>query len=357
MSPRVSVLIPYYNDERFLRESIESVLAQTFADFELVLVNHASTDGSREIARSFDDPRIVHVDMPVNHGAGGGLVVAAFLEVARGEYAKFFCADDVMEKGCLSRLVGFMESRRDITMAFGDLAYVDVAGRPMGARWFSDRPHFSSAMSETDCLRQMSDGWSVLPWIGSIVRRAALNRVELDATMVMMFDMSVWAQLLLRGGRMVFLETVVAFYRIHDGQVSAVSRSAEAVELSNFERQVFFRCFQRCEDVGLVKRIFPDSRYVARVEAVSDIPLAVALRYVADGADVTWAYQFVHDCLQEPEFRSRAECRFGVTVAAFRDLIRQRVDPPRKRSRWVRFRDKWLRRRKREDEASSGYSL
>ena len=354
---KVSVLVPYYNDRRFLRQAIESVLAQTFSDFELVLVNHASTDGSREIARSFADPRIVHVDMPVNHGAGGGLVVAEFLKVARGEYVKFFCADDVMRPDGLDRLVRCLESRPEIMMAFGDLAYVDVEGNPMGARWFSDRPHFSSEMSETDCLRLMSDGWSVLPWIGSIVRRAALGRIELDATLVMMFDMSVWAQLLLRGARMGFLETVVASYRIHEWQVSAVSRSAEAVVLSNFERQVFFRCFQRCKDVGLIKAIFPGNRFMARLGAVSDIPLAVALRYVADGADMTWAYQFVHDCLQDPDRRNRAECRFGVTVAVFRELLRRRADPPRKRGHWVRFRDKWLRFGRSKADDTGRYSL
>ena len=63
---KVSVLIPYYNDERFLRQAIESVLAQTFRDFELVLVNHASTDGSRVIARSFGGKHVEQ--LAVEHG-------------------------------------------------------------------------------------------------------------------------------------------------------------------------------------------------------------------------------------------------------------------------------------------------
>lgn len=354
---KVSVLIPYYNDERFLRQSIESVLAQTFADFELVLVNHASTDGSRALARSFDDLRIVHVDMPVNHGAGGGLVVAEFLKVARGEYVKFFCADDVMRPECLSLLAGFMDSHPEDGLVFGDLAYVGVGGAALGARWSAERPRFSFTMSETDCLGLMADGWSVLPWSGSMVRRAALGRIELDATLVMMFDMSVWARLLLNGERMAFVESVVADYRVHDGQVSATSRLAEAVASSLLERQVYFRIFQECSDVALVKKVFPGSRYVAMLETAADIPLAVALRYLADGQDVTWAYQFVHDALQRAEGRSLAERRFGVTVAAFRELVRGRAEPPRKRSRWNEFRDKWLRRGKRGHGQSNGFSL
>ena len=340
---QVSVLIPYYNDERFLRQAIESVLAQTFADFELVLVNHASTDGSRAIARSFGDPRIVHVDMPVNHGAGGGLVVAEFLKIARGEYVKFFCADDIMRPGCLATLVGYMESHGELSFAFGDLAYVDVGGRGLGAHRFADRPKFSAGLTELDCHRLFAKGFSFLPWIGSIARRAALLEIELDVTMVMLFDMSVWVQLLLKGCRLGFVDSIVADYRLHGEQVSALGRLREAECLSICERQVFFRYFQRCRDMALVKDVFAGDAFVRRVQDPDDIPLAVALRYVAADRFATWAYQYVHDCLQDPGKRESAATRLGITVAGFRDLVRSHAGELRKGSRWVRFRNRWLR--------------
>ena len=354
---KVSVLIPYYNDGRFLRQSIESVLSQTFADFELVLVNHASTDGSRAIARSFGDPRIVHVDIPVNHGAGGGLVVAEFLRVARGEYVKFFCADDVMRPECLATLVGYMESHRELSLAFGDLQYVDVQGTDRGAHWFAARPKFSVALTEVDCLRLLAVGHSFLPWIGSIVRRSALSEIELDATMVMMFDMSVWVQLLLKGCRLGFIESVVASYRVHDGQVSSLGRLAEASALSLCERQVFFRSFQACRDVALVKEVFDGSEFIRRIQTEADIPLAVALRYIANDKNATWAYQYVHDSLQDPVKRAEAESRMGITVAGFRDLIRSHSDAPCKKRAWVWFRDRWLPSRRQGIRDNGQYSL
>ena len=358
MRPLVSVLIPYYNDSRFLRESIASVLSQDLVDFELVLINHASTDGSREIARSFDDSRIVHVDMPVNHGAGGGLVVAEFLKVARGEYVKFFCADDAMRPGCLSALVGYMGSHREISFAFGDLEYVDVEGNALGERWFATRPRFSTKLTEADCLKLFASGFSFLPWIGSIVRRSVMSDVELDATMVMMFDMSVWTQLLLGGRRLGFVESVVASYRVHDGQVSALANRNEAISLSGCERQVFFRYFQRCRDVALVQEVFADDGFVRRIRAAEDIPLAVALRYVSADRYAVWAYQYVHDCLQDPARRAEAGERMGLTVAGFRAMIRGKAGHQRKKSRWIRFRDRWLRFRRSNDGDDFGkYSL
>lgn len=355
--PLVSILIPYYNDARFLRTAIESVLRQTCRDFELILLNHASTDGSREIARSFDDPRIVHVDMPVNHGAGGGLVVAEFLKVARGEYVKFFCADDIMRSDCLAKLVGHMNSHPGLSFAFGDLEYVDISGMHLGAHWFVARPKFSVNLTEVDCLRLFADGWSFLPWIGSIVRRTVLLGIELDATMVMMFDMSVWAQLLLKGRRLGFVESIVASYRVHDGQVSSLGRQAEASVLSHCERQVFFRSFQACRDVALVKEVFDGSEFIRRIQTEADIPLAVALRYVANDKYAIWAYQYVHDVLQDPAKRAEAELRMGITVAGFRDLIRSHSDAPRKKSAWVRFRDRWLRNRRKRIGDNGQYSL
>ena len=354
---KVSVLIPYYNDERFLRQAIESVLAQTFADFELVLVNHASTDGSRAIARSFDDQRIVHVDMPVNHGAGGGLVVEEFLNVARGEYVKFFCADDIMRSDCLAKLVGHMNSHPGLSLAFGDLEYVDISGKDLGAHWFAARPGFSANLTEVDCLRLLVDGCSFLPWIGSIVRRSVLLEIELDATMVMMFDMSIWAQLLLKGCRLSFVESVVASYRVHDGQVSSFERQAEASVLSQCERQVFFRRFQACCDVALVKAVFDGNEFIRRIQTEADIPLAVALRYIANDKYAIWAYQYIHDFLQDPAKRAEAELRMGITVAGFRDLIRNHSDAPRKKSAWVRFRDRWLRNRRQGIGDDGQYSL
>lgn len=120
-NPLISVFIPYYNDEKFLKESIESVLNQTYENFELILLNHNSQDSSREIAHSYNDKRIKHIDMPYNLGLGGsGLLTIEFLKVAQGKYTKPFCADDIMLPDCLEKLVNYMENNPDKDFAFGN---------------------------------------------------------------------------------------------------------------------------------------------------------------------------------------------------------------------------------------------
>ena len=58
MTPRVSVVVPAYNNAEYLAETIDSILAQTFTDFELVIADHSSTDGTLAVAQKYDDPRI-----------------------------------------------------------------------------------------------------------------------------------------------------------------------------------------------------------------------------------------------------------------------------------------------------------
>ena len=354
---KVSVLIPYYNDERFLRQAVESVLTQTFADFELVLVNHASTDGSRAIARSFDDPRIVHVDMPVNHGAGGGLVVAEFLKVARGEYVKFFCADDVMLPDGLATLVGYMESHPDIGFAFGDVRYVDDKACPLGTSWFPDRGRRREAVSEIACLRLLAEPCSFLPWSGGIVRRLAMDGVELDVTAIMTFDISLWSSLLMRGERIGFVDDAVADYRIHPGQVSAIGNRTGLRQCVAYEFQSYFSAFMGCGP-ELAKAVFQDDPCVQMAMTDEESRLAVAWHYLKQRpSNSYWAYLHIRACLQNPVSRLWAEERLGITVARFRSLVKGNDVRGSRRSRWVAFRDRWLRKRRQGNDELGKYSL
>jgi glycosyltransferase involved in cell wall biosynthesis len=93
MSPEVTVLMSVYNGERYLRESIESILNQTFSDFEFLIINDGSTDSSREIILSYDDPRIILVDNEENMGLAKSL--NGGIHRARGEYIARQDADDI----------------------------------------------------------------------------------------------------------------------------------------------------------------------------------------------------------------------------------------------------------------------
>ena len=92
MAPLFAVVIPTYNQADYLKEAIDSVLAQSFTDFEIVVVNNHSTDNTREVIDSFNDPRITSIDFSNDGVIGAGRNVG--IRAAKSDYVCFLDSDD-----------------------------------------------------------------------------------------------------------------------------------------------------------------------------------------------------------------------------------------------------------------------
>ena len=125
--PRVSVVMAVYNGEEYLRPAIESILRQTFTDFELIVVNDGSTDTSRDIVLAFDDDRIRLLDNSRNLGLSPSLNRG--LETARGEFVARLDADDIATPDRLSRQVQFMDRNPEVSLVGGAYRQIDSQGR------------------------------------------------------------------------------------------------------------------------------------------------------------------------------------------------------------------------------------
>src|SRR5262245_15914127 len=128
--PRVTVVIVTHDDEPFVGAAIESVLAQTYRDFELVVVDDASTDRTCEVAASYRDPRIRLLVNPVN--VGGGATRNAALATVASEYVAELDGNDVALPDRLARQVAYLDAHPDVAVVGGQAALIDLAGRPIG---------------------------------------------------------------------------------------------------------------------------------------------------------------------------------------------------------------------------------
>ena len=133
--PLISVFVPYYNDKNVIRDCIDSILTQTYDNFELILFNHASTDGSRDIAHSYNDSRIIHIDAEKNLGAGSGGNITISLPYMHGKYIKLLCADDMLKQDALESLVNCLENNPEKDIVFADMDYVDENCKPLNTKW------------------------------------------------------------------------------------------------------------------------------------------------------------------------------------------------------------------------------
>jgi len=322
---KVSILLPYYNDRKFLKKSIESVLAQSFQDFELILVNHATTDECREIAHSYDDPRIVHIDMDKNYGAGTGLITERFLEVAKGEYIKTFCADDIMYKNCLKDLVEYMDSHPEKDFAFGDVEYIDEFGNSKNKRWFTNRNVFNLNNDEIACLKliyQARGGY--LPYIGAIIRAKAERSIKLDKSMIAIFDVALWVMLLVKGYKIGYLNKVVAGYRIHKNQLTCLANKNKIRVNYRYEALKFMEIFFQIDDYKMLSGLFSDNKYIKRGINITkedfEFIIAYELMSSPDMGGQFIGYCHLYDMLQDETKRIYLEKKFNFSIKDFRQI-------------------------------------
>jgi len=147
--PQISVLMPVYNGEKYLPEAIESILYQTYANFEFIILNDGSTDKTEEIILSYDDPRIVYVKNETN------LQIVKTLNkgiaLAKGEYIARMDADDISLPQRFAKQIEHLTKNRDIDILgtqyvnFG--AFESFSSNPLSHEEIKVALLFNSAMA------------------------------------------------------------------------------------------------------------------------------------------------------------------------------------------------------------------
>ena len=128
--PKVSIIIPAYNAERFLGETIKSALRQTFVDFEMIIVDDGSTDKTQPIAEEFvkQDPRIQYI---YQKNQGHAVCRNTGLRKAIGEYTAFLDADDIWLPTKLEKQITLLESEKDLGMVHSARIRIDHLGNEL----------------------------------------------------------------------------------------------------------------------------------------------------------------------------------------------------------------------------------
>ena len=129
--PKVSVVMPAYNAEKFINETIDSVLDQTFCDFEFIIINDCSTDDTEQIIQLYSDQRIKYIKNDFNSG-----IAKTFnkgLDIASGEYIARIDADDICMNDRIEKQVNFLDRNRHIGACGGAIHLFGTSG-DMGVR-------------------------------------------------------------------------------------------------------------------------------------------------------------------------------------------------------------------------------
>lgn len=217
--PLVTVIMPLYNTEKFLNEAIDSILQQTFRDFEFIIIDDASTDSSIKIVQSYTDPRIVFVEKKQNTGYTESLNMG--LQMATGKYIARMDSDDI---AILTRF----KKQVEVLNANPDIAVCGTWFQLMGDdnRIIKHPAHFDEV--KVAMLQYCAIGHPT-----AMVRKAVLDKHQLsyDSCFEPAEDYQLWTQIS-NVAKLSNIPEVLLKYRLHEGQVSTL-RTNKQIEISN----------------------------------------------------------------------------------------------------------------------------
>ena len=240
----ITVMIPIYNGESFLKETIDSVLCQTFSDFEILALDDGSIDSSPTIVQSYSDPRIKYIPCP--HDFIGTLNKG--LELTASKYIALIDHDDIMLPDRLAIQYEFMESKPHIAACGG---YMRSFGLKSGT--------LNVPVTHRDIVKAMLL-YSPMQNPTGFIRRQVLvdNNIQYERDYFYSADYKFWSEIA-KVGILATIPDVLTLYRMHEEQTSNKFRSEclEGAQRVKFEILNYFLDHMK-EDDELAKSIISD---------------------------------------------------------------------------------------------------
>lgn len=234
--PRVSIVIPSYNNETYIAETIESILAQSFADFELIISDHSSTDGTWEILQGYaDEPRLSLHTVPAGGGAQRNW--NAVTERATGEYVKLVCGDDLLDPRIVELQVAALDLYPTAGMSATKRDIVDANGGViLSARGLEK---LVGLVPGGDALRAtLRSGTNIFGEPACVMfRRELLGQRGWIATQPYLIDVASYAAVLDQSD-LVALPEPLASFRVNDAQWSVRLARQQAAQVRAFNHSL-----------------------------------------------------------------------------------------------------------------------
>jgi glycosyltransferase involved in cell wall biosynthesis len=227
ISPKVSVCIPSYRGAAFIAEAIYSVLSQSFENFELIVVDDGSTDGTCEVVEGITDPRLRLIRANDNIGAEGNW--NRCLAEARGEYVKVLPQDDLLDSECLSRQVAVLDADvpRALAFVFCSRHIIDATGRKYFVRRYPASR--SGKICSTKLVRDtIRSGANLVGEPGAVLFRRDFSTSvgRFDGSIPYVIDLDYWIRLLTHGDAY-YLDAPFAYFRVSNASWSVAIGSGQ----------------------------------------------------------------------------------------------------------------------------------
>jgi glycosyltransferase involved in cell wall biosynthesis len=212
--PPVSVILPAYNCEKFIGKAIQSVLKQTFTDFELIVLNDGSTDNTESVIQTFNDTRIVYLKNPDNKGLI--YTLNKMITHANGKYLARMDADDICLPERLDLQKTFLDQNEIITVIASTIDFINEQEEKTGV-WALDRQTISPEQIKKAILKQNCIAHPTVMMRSEIIKQLKYKEYQKNIE-----DYDLWLRLLNRGYKIAKLDKPLLLYRIHDTSITSI---------------------------------------------------------------------------------------------------------------------------------------
>ena len=230
MKPDISVIMSVYNGEAYLAEAIESVIAQTFANWELIVINDCSKDGTAELLEAFSakDERIRVSTNEVNLKLPASLNKAVSL--ARGKYIARMDADDICLPERLEKQFAFMEENEDIALSSCRFMTLKNGVYQSGG---------AGGRCGSRAVRAMLLVSNPILHPGVIGRAEIFKEYPYDTKLTCSEDLELWTRLVMERKKLAILPECLMIYRLHDKQITSTSFERQCTEVAGIKQNYF----------------------------------------------------------------------------------------------------------------------
>ncbi len=251
-TPTVSICIPTYKGEKHIGAAIESVLTQSFTDFELIIIDDNSPDQTHKVVNQFQDKRLLYIKNDANFGPEGNWNKC--LAVAQGKYFKLLPHDDILAPDCLRNQINVLENdlSQSIALVFSSRNIIDSSQKIITSRGYPLRREgvIPSHAAIKHCIRS---GTNLIGEPGAVMFRKSLSEKTgvFDGSISYPIDLDYWFRLLLNGDAY-YIDKQLASFRVAPGSWS--------IDIGSRQSDDFIRFINRCSNnpsyqITLVDRI------------------------------------------------------------------------------------------------------
>ncbi len=318
-TPKVSVILTSFNHDKFIREAIDSVLNQTFVDFELIIWDDASNDNSWVVISSYSDPRVKAFRNEVTKRGIYG-INKAIADVASGEYIAIHHSDDVWELDKLEKQVAILEGHPDVGAVFTNALATDERGVPLTDKSHTYCDIFNQVnRTRYEWLRHFFLRGNALCHPSILIRKSCyLNCGLYRLGLGQLGDFDMWVRLCAQYEIYVMPDRLIRF-RVRDGEMNTSGNRPESrIRLFN-ENQKVLQLYRTILGQNNIFKIFPDFISYDRGEH-TDAEYVLSRVCLESGSFFLWqmlAIDILFDIINNPSRKQAIEEVYGFTTSDF----------------------------------------